>query len=456
MKVKFCGAAREVTGSCHLLTLDNGHKVLLDCGLYQGRDKDMETFNGTWPHFNPAEIDFLILSHAHIDHIGRVPKLVKDGFRGEIFCTHATRSLANIMLLDSAKIQVSESDDDHPPLYTEHDVHECMRHFVGLSYGRWHILEEGIKVQFRDAGHILGSASVGLEITKQNGKVIKLGFTGDIGRSNRPILADPVPMADMDYLICESTYGNREHEDNIAQLNDLLYIVRETCVLNKGKLLIPAFSLGRTQEIIYMLDQLEHAGKLPPVPVYIDSPLAISATEIFRMHPECYDEELFDYMVNDPNPFGFSKLHFMRESGLADKLAESKKPCIVIAASGMMTAGRVRRHLFHILRRKENTLMIVGYATPYTLGGQLRKGAKSVHLYGENVPVRAKVKMMDSFSAHGDKFEMYDFIKNQRSHLRKLFLVHGEYDVQVEFRTFLQDYGFSDVEIPDLGDEFEL
>lgn len=455
MKIKFCGAAREVTGSCHLLTLDNGHSVMLDCGLYQGNDEDMESFNGSWPHFNPAEIDFLILSHAHIDHIGRVPKLVKDGFRGEIFCTHATRSLANIMLLDSAKIQVSESDDEHPPLYTEHDVHECMKYFVGLSYGRWHILEEGIKLQFRDAGHILGSASVALEITRKNGKVVKFGFTGDIGRPDRPILADPVPMADMDYLICESTYGNREHEDNIAQLNDLLYVVREACVLNKGKLLIPAFSLGRTQEIIYLLDQLEHAGKLPPVPVYIDSPLAISATEIFRMHPECYDEELFDYMVNDPNPFGFSRLHFIRENGLADNLAESKKPCIIISASGMMTAGRVRRHLYHILRRKENTVLVVGYATPFTLGGQLRKGAKSVRLYGENVPVRAKIKMMDSFSAHGDKFEMYDFIKNQRN-VRKLFLTHGEYDVQVEFRDFLQSYGFGDVEIPALGDEYEL
>lgn len=455
MKIKFCGAAREVTGSCHLLTLDNGKKVLLDCGLYQGNEEYMADFNRTWPHFNPSEIDILIVSHAHIDHVGRVPLLVRDGFKGEIYCTHATRSLANIMLLDSAKIQVQESDDEHPPLYKEHDVFMCMKQFVGLSYGRWQQLCEGLKLQFRDAGHILGSATVTLEITKDNGKVVKLGFTADIGRPERPILNDPVQMPEVDYLICESTYGNREHEDRVTQLNDLLYVVRETCVLNEGKLLIPAFSLGRTQEIVYMLDQLENEGKLPPVPIYVDSPLAISATEIYRMHPECYDEELFNYMANDPNPFGFSRLHYIRETGLADNLADSKKPCIIISASGMMTAGRVRRHLFHALRKKQNTVLVVGYATPFTLGGKLRNNAKSVFLFGENVPVHAKIKIMDSFSAHGDKFEMYEFIKNQRN-AKKVFLVHGEYDVQVEWRDFLQSYGFQNMEIPDLGNEYDL
>ncbi len=455
MKVKFCGAAREVTGSCHLLTMDDGKKILLDCGLYQGDEEYMSEFNKTWPHFDPSEIDILVVSHAHIDHVGRVPRLVRDGFKGEIYCTHATRSLASIMLLDSAKIQVQESDDEHPPLYNEHDVHVCLKQFVSLNYGRWQLICDGVKLQFRDAGHILGSASVTLEITRSNGKVIKFGFTGDIGRPDRPILNDPVQMPEVDYLICESTYGNRVHDNEVAQLNDLLYVVRETCVLNEGKLIIPAFSLGRTQEIVYMLDQLENEGKLPPVPIYIDSPLAISATEVYRMHPECYDEELFDYMANDPNPFGFSRLHYIRENGLADNLADSKKPCIIISAAGMMNAGRIRRHLFHGLRKKNNTILIVGYATPHTLGGKLRKGANSIFLFGENVPVKAKIKIMDSFSAHGDKFEMLAFIKNQKN-LRKLFLTHGEYDVQVEWRDFLSDSGFHNIEIPDLGNEFEL
>jgi metallo-beta-lactamase family protein len=456
MKIKFCGAAREVTGSCHLLTLDNGHKILLDCGLYQGNDDDMLEMNAKWPYFNPKEIDFLILSHAHIDHIGRVPRLVKDGFKGEIFCTHATRSLAHIMLMDSAKIQVQEAKwHNTDPLYDEHDVHEAMKHFTGLSYGKYHYLEDNVKLQFRDAGHILGSASVALELTKKDGKVIKFGFTGDIGRPERPILNDPVPMAEMDYLICESTYGNRQHDDTYKQIKELLYVVRETCLLNEGKLLIPAFSLGRTQEVIYMLDQLENQGKLPHVPVYVDSPLAVSATEIFRMHPECYDEELFNYIAEDPNPFGFSRLHFIRKPGLADQLAESKKPCIVISASGMMNAGRIRRHLYHMLPQQRNTLLLVGYAPEHTTGGRIRRGADYVRLFKETVPIRAKVKIMDSFSAHGDKFEMYSFIRNQKK-LRKLFLTHGEYDVQHEFKEFLGASGFHDIEIPALGEEFEL
>lgn len=325
-----------------------------------------------------------------------------------------------------------------------------------MNYGRWLQIHPKVKLQFRDAGHILGSASVTLEITRDNGKLVKFGFTGDIGRPERPILNNPVPMPELDYLICESTYGNRQHENESAQLNDLLYIVRETCVLNEGKLLIPAFSLGRTQEIVYMLDQLENEGKLPHVPIYVDSPLAVSATDVYRLHPECYNEELFDYLANDPNPFGFSRLQYVRENGLADNLALSKKPCIVISAAGMMNAGRVRRHLFHFLRKKQNTVLVVGYATPHTLGGKIRKGAKSVFLYGENVPVHARVKIMDSFSAHGDKFEMYDFIKNQRGKLRKLFLTHGEYDVQLEWAEFLNKGGFSNIEIPAIGDEFEL
>lgn len=456
MKLKFCGAAQDVTGSSHLLTLKNGHKVLLDCGLYQGNEADMYNYNAQWQHFDPKEIDFLILSHAHIDHIGRVPKLVKDGFRGDILCTHATRSLASIMLMDAAKIQENESDDENPPLYTCEDVRFALRLFVGLSYERWHFVEVGLDVFFRDAGHILGSASITLKIEEEGkDKPVLFGFTGDIGRPERPILKNPIPMPEVDYLISESTYGGKEHKNYTADLNDLLYVVRETCVLHEGKLLIPAFSVGRTQELIYMLDQLETAGKLPHIPVYVDSPLAINAVDIFKTHPECYDEQLHEYLLEDPNPFGFSGLNYVKRGGLANRLAKSKEPCIVISSSGMLTSGRVRRHVYHMVEDPKNTILIVGYCSRRTLGGRLLAGDDSVYLFGERRHVRARVQRLVSFSAHADRLEMFDFLKNQVN-TKKLFLVHGEYKIQQRFRDFLQDRGFGDVEIPDLGDEYEL
>lgn len=455
MNIKFCGAARDVTGSSHLLTLKNGHKILLDCGLYQGNEADMRNYNEQWIYFNPKEIDFLILSHAHIDHIGRVPKLVRDGFKGQILCTHATRSLASIMLMDAGKIQENETDENNPPLFTCEDAKHALYFFTGLSYERWHFVEVGLEVFFRDSGHILGSASVTLKIEEEGEAPVLFGFTGDIGRNERPILRDPIPMPEVDYLICESTYGGKVHKNYTADLNDLLYVVRETCVLNEGKLLIPAFSVGRTQSLIYMLDQLETLGKLPKIPVYIDSPLAVNAVDIFRTHPECYDKQLHDYLMVDPNPFGFSGLNYVKRPGLANRLAGSKEPCIVISASGMMTSGRVRRHLFHMAENPNNTILMVGYCAPRTLGGQLLSGKKEVYLYGQRKKVRANVKRLVSFSAHADRIELFNFLQNQ-TRLKQLFLVHGEYEVQVAFREYLADRGFVNVEIPDLGDSYDL
>lgn len=455
MNVKFCGAARHVTGSSHLITLDNGHKVLLDCGLYQGSAADMHSYNTQWSYFDPKEIDFLILSHAHIDHIGRVPKLVKDGFRGDILCTHATRSLASIMLMDAAKIQESDADENNPPLYTCEDARYALNFFVGLSYERWHFVEVGLELFFRDSGHILGSASITLKIEEEGKEPVLFGFTGDIGRPERPILKDPLAMPKVDYLICESTYGGKEHQNYTADLNELLYVVRETCVLHEGKLLIPAFSVGRTQELIYMLDQLETSGKLPKIKVYVDSPLAINAVDIFRTHPECYDAQLHEYLLVDPNPFGFSGLNYVKRGGLANRLAKSKEPCIVISSSGMMTSGRVRRHLYHMIEDHRNTILMVGYCAPHTLGGKLLRGDNAVYLHGERKKVRARVKRLVSFSAHADRIEMFHFLQNQ-SKLKQLFLVHGEYDVQAKFRDFLYDRGFDNIEIPDLGAVYEL
>ncbi len=455
MKIQFCGAAQEVTGSSHFLTLKNGHTILIDCGLYQGNSADMYNYNSQWNFFDPRDIDFLILTHAHIDHIGRVPRLVRDGFRGEILCTHATRSLASIMLLDAAKINREEAEDGGIMLFDEEDVRDTMRLFTGLSYDRWHFVEVGLDCMFKDAGHILGSASVTLKVEEEGEEPVLVGFTGDIGRPDRPILRDPQPMPKVDYLVCESTYGDKEHKNYIADIRDLLLVVRKTCVLNEGKLLIPAFSMGRTQELIYMLDPVESKGDLPHIDVYVDSPLAVNAMDIYKTHPECYDEQLQEYMLEDSNPFGFNGLKYVRRGGLADRLAQNDDPCIIISASGMLNSGRVVRHLYHLVENWRNTILMVGYCSPRTLGGKLLRGAKEVFLYGEEKKVNANVERLVSFSAHADRSEIYNVIQHQKD-AKKLFLVHGERDTQEKFRDYLHERGFGDIEIPDLGEEFKL
>ncbi len=466
MKVKFCGAAQEVTGSSHLLTLDDGFTILLDCGLYQGSDEKMEDFNETW-HFDPKEINCVILSHAHIDHSGRLPKLVRDGFRGLIYSTHATRSLCSIMLLDSALIQQRDSeflkkdrrryaDKPSEPLYDQDDVKKTMERFVSYGYGRRFEVYPGVEVEFRDAGHILGSASVTMKIREKSGNEIRFGFTGDIGRPNRPILRDPQPMDPVDYLICESTYGDRDHESAPEETEHLLHIIRHTCLEKKGKLIIPAFSVGRTQEIVYIMDKLENAGRLPHVPVYVDSPLAVNATVIFGAHPECYDAELSTYILKDPNPFGFSLLTYIKEVEHSKRLNASKEPCVIISASGMANAGRIKHHLFNNISNPKNTVLIVGYCSPGTPGGALRDGAKNLRLFGENKHVRCEVEIMDSFSAHADRTEIAAFLANQRNAVKKTFLVHGTLDRQEALRTLLTNEGFKKVEIPALGQTFEV
>ena len=468
MKIKFCGAAKQVTGSAHLLTLDDGYKILLDCGLYQGNDKDMASFNEQWL-FDPSEIDCLILSHAHIDHSGRMPKLVKDGFKGDIHCTHATRSLCAIMLLDSAKIQERDAEyynkklkrkkkskkKPKKPLYTSEHVKETMNLFIGYPYDRRISIREGVELLFRDAGHILGSANVTLKITEK-GKTKLFGFTGDIGRPDRPILRDPMPMPAVDYLICESTYGDKDHQAKPKEESRFLEIIKKTCVEKKGKLIIPAFSIGRTQEVVYLLDQMASAGKLPKIPVYVDSPLAVNATTVFGSHPECYDNDLHEYMLTDDNPFGFNDLTYIKDVALSKQLNHSREPCIIISSSGMMNAGRVRHHLANNIDNPKNTFLIVGYCAPNTPGGMLRAGIETIKLYGETKVVRADIEVMESFSAHADRGEMIDFIANQKKGLKKLFLVHGVENRQKKFRATLSDHGFKKVEIPELGQVFKL
>jgi len=469
MNIKFCGAARHVTGSSHLITLDNGFKLLLDCGLFQGDEQESWELNNRW-WFDPEEIDCLVLSHAHIDHSGRIPKLVKEGYKGEIHCTHATRSLCSIMLLDSAMIQERDTQwynkklskrkkkrgaKEREPLYRTKHVQPTMDRFVTYGYNHWHRISNHVEIYFADTGHILGSASVTLRIN-ENGKTTMFGFTGDIGRPDRPILRDPVPMPEVDYLICESTYGNRDHEMTPEQSSRLLEVIKRTCVDDRGKLIIPAFSVGRTQEIVYMMDKMAHAGLLPHIPVYVDSPLAVNATVVYGSHPECYDNELNKYMLTDDNPFGFNDLIYIREVSQSKALNEKKEPMVIVSSSGMMNAGRVKHHLANNIEDPKNTFLIVGYCSPTTPGGMLRNGVEVIKLFGEWKQVNAHIEIMDSFSAHGDRHEMYNFIKNQTPNLKKLFLVHGEYDVQKDFRTFLHERGFHDIEIPAEGQIIEI
>jgi metallo-beta-lactamase family protein len=479
VKIKFCGAAREVTGSCHLLTLESGFTILLDCGLYQGGGDDdgqagaangvegfqsMHGFNERWL-FDPSRIDCLIVSHAHIDHTGRIPKLVADGFRGTIYATHATRDLCNLMLLDSAKIQESDAERDNRhlppgeperhPLYTVQDVGKTMRMFAGFNYEQVFHVHPDVRVMFLDAGHILGSATVNLEI-REGDRIIHFTFTGDIGRPSRPILSDPLPIPPADYVICESTYGDREHETAPNELERLVRIVRHTCMEKRGKLIIPAFSVGRTQEIVYLLDQLQHAGRLPRIPVFVDSPLATNATDVFLNHPECFDAELNQYLLEDDNPFGFNDLFYIRSAEGSKNLNNNRRPCIIISASGMMNAGRIRHHLLNNIEHQRNTFLIIGYCAPNTPGGQLRAGAKSMHIMGQFRQVLADIEIMDSFSAHGDRAEMLEVLQHQKGHCKKIWLTHGTLDRQEKWRDYLLENGMQAVDIPSLGEEVEI
>lgn len=463
MQLQFCGAAGTVTGSCHLLTLDDGTRILLDCGLYQGHEDEMEAFNQQW-FFKPAEIDVLVLSHAHIDHSGRIPRLVKDGFKGKIFCTSATRDLCAIMLMDSARIQ--ESDAEHEsrrrhrnirPLYTEYDARQSLNLFRTVEYNTWFWIEKNVKVLFRDAGHILGSASVTLAIVGDDGKETVLGFTGDIGRYSRPILKDPEDMPACDYLISESTYGGLKHEEGPEDIRKFMNIIRDTCLRQRGKLIIPAFSIGRTQEILFRLNNLHNSGELPDIPVYVDSPLAMNATEIFRIHPECMDEEINRFLLEDDNPFGWNNMRYVKNTEQSKALNRSDEPCIIISASGMAEAGRIRHHIYHHITDPDNTILIVGYCAVGTLGEKLVKRPDRIKLFGEELPVMARIEVISSMSAHGDEPEMLRFLNNQdRNKLRKLFLVHGEPKRQEAFQKTLSAEGFLHIEIPKLGDVFEL
>ena len=467
MELTFHGAARTVTGSKHLLTTQKGLKVLLDCGLFQGMGAAGEELNRHFG-FSPSETDFLILSHAHIDHSGLIPRFVKEGFRGKIFCTPATKDLCELMLLDSGSIQ--ESDINYAnkrrsrkglplyePLYTVRDAERCLRLFNPVDYEVWFRISDEISFCFTDSGHVLGSAAVNL-VVNENGKETRICFTADIGRPGDQILRKPAPFPQADYIICESTYGNRLHEPIVDAEAHLLNVVVETCVRNKGKLIIPAFSLDRTQELIYALDRMENAGKLPPIKVFVDSPLSVETTRIVEQHIECFNKDIRDYMkLGDRKPFYFKNLHFITDVEDSKALNSLKEPCIIISASGMAEAGRIKHHIRNNISHPENTILIVGYCTPTSLGGRLRAGEKEVRIFGEEMRVIANVEVIEAYSAHADYREMIGYLGCQDfSKVRQLFLVHGDYEVMQFFANELQKAGIRNIYIPERHESVKL
>lgn len=464
MKLTFWGAAQTVTGSLHMLELEAG-RIIMDCGLYQGRRSEARRFNQEFPA-NPSSIDAVLLSHAHIDHSGLLPKLYKEGFRGRVFATPATRDLCTSMLADSAYIQEKdaawvnrrqrrEGADKIEPLYSAEDAAGVMEHFEDVGYGEDFEALPGVSVQYRDAGHILGSASMMLTI-HEGGRTVKLGFTGDVGRPERPILRDPQPMDDCDYLICESTYGGRVHEPPDQSKQRLAHVVGATA-RRGGKVIIPAFAVGRTQEIVHRLDDLTNEGRLPPIPVYVDSPLAVNVTDIFKRHPECYDEDLLEYMKNDSEPFGFGRLTYIRDVEESKKLNSSRLPMVIISASGMAEAGRILHHLRNNVEDPRNTVMIVGYCAPHTLGRRIVERRREIKIFGEPHRLRAEVEVMNSYSAHADEPEIVDFVSHLDSgRLKRIFLVHGDPPRQLALYEALSERGYANAHGPARGEVFEL
>ena len=466
MKIAFHGAARTVTGSKHIITLDNGKKILLDCGLFQGMGKDTDRLNQELG-FDPATITYMLLSHAHIDHTGLIPRLPKLGYNGPIYCTPATRDLTEILLQDSAEIQQDDIKYENkkllreglPPLealYNVNDALHAIKQLIPVEYRVWTRIDPDVEVMFTDAGHIIGSAAVHVRITEK-GITRQLTFSGDIGRYGDLILKSPEVFPQADYIVMESTYGSSLHEAAKPADEELLRYIKETCIDQKGKLIIPAFSVGRTQELLYALNTAQLAGKLPPVEIFVDSPLSLEATEVVIRHPECFNDQLQEVLRTDSNPFDFPGLTYIRTVEASKELNFRKAPCVIIAASGMAEAGRVKHHIANNILDAHNMILLVGYCEPQSLGGRLMHGAKQVHIYGDVFDVNARVASIRSMSAHGDYQDLGHWLACQQpADVKKLFLVHGEYEVQQIFREWLNKKGFKDIEIPAQHSEVNL
>lgn len=460
MKIAFHGAARTVTGSKHLLTLSSGKKYLLDCGMFQGLGKDTDRLNREFG-FEPSEIDHVILSHAHIDHCGLLPKLVKDGYTGRIFCTPATAELAALLLDDSAgiqesdlrfvnKIRASQGKSYLLPLYNAEYARRASEKFYAVDYGNWFKIDEHVEVLFLEAGHIIGSATVHLKI-KDRGKVTHLTFSGDIGRYRDVILRSPAEFPQAEYIIMESTYGNSLHDRVTGTPDSLFKWINDTCVEKGGKLILPAFSVGRTQEILFALNQLELENRLPRLNYFVDSPLSYQSTQILKNYPQYFNSRIQRILKTDDDPFDFKGLRFVHSVEESKSLNYRNEPMVIISASGMAEAGRVKHHISNTIENSRNAIVITGYCEPASLGARLLERPAEVGIFGFVHQVNATIGEIKSMSAHGDFDDLSQWLACQNpAEVKRLFLVHGEYDVQAAFQGRLIAKGFRDVQIPAL------
>ncbi len=464
MKIQFLGAAQTVTGSMHLLSV-NGSRILLDCGLFQGRRGEAFERNRKFP-FDASDIDAVVLSHAHIDHAGNLPNLVRNGFTGPIYATSATRDLCNVMLFDSAYLQERDVEfvnkqhkrkNEPPvePLYTSEDVEQTVAQMSIVRYGQHLEIADGLTISFVDAGHVLGSAVTRIE-AKESGQTKIIGFSGDLGRKNMPILKDPEPIGDVDFWISESTYGGRIHEPIVGMQHRLLEIIKKT-IDRGGKLIVPAFSVGKTQEFLYVLFELNDSGMLPPIPIFVDSPLSVNTTEVFKMHPECFDKETMEYIVEHEDPFGFGRLKYVRSVEESKKLNDLDGPCMIIASSGMCEGGRILHHLANNIENPKHTILIIGFMAEHTLGRRIVERQPVVKIYGEPHPLKAEVAILNSFSAHAGQDELVEYAKTMdKSRVKQTFIVHGELAQAQQLSQKLKEAGFGDIAIPARGDLVEF
>ncbi|MFV0516026.1 MAG: MBL fold metallo-hydrolase RNA specificity domain-containing protein [Aminipila sp.] len=468
MKIQFCGAASSVTGSCHLITTEK-HKILLDCGQFQG-GKAMDAMNFEPFPFNPAEIDYVILSHAHVDHCGRIPLLVKRGFTGEIYCTDATADLVEVMLKDSGYIHEKEAEWKNrkaeragkalvEPLYTFNDAVDSLKYIKPVLYDQLVELNDEMKIVFNDAGHILGSAITELWV-EENGNVSKIVFSGDLGVMNRPILRNPTIIKKADYVIMESTYGNRLHPQNSTSIKELIEIVLKT-IQRGGTVVIPSFAVGRTQELIYEFnrfyeDATEYRKQLENLMVYVDSPMATTATEVFRRNAQVFDEETKAYILKGDNPLDFKNLKFTRSTEDSRFLNMDNHPKVIISASGMCEAGRIRHHLKHNLWNSKSSIIFVGYQAEGTLGRMLVDGVKDVTLFGEEIHVNAEIYNLEGFSGHADRDGLISWLAGFRQKPNEIFLVHGEPESKHQFAEFIKNELGYDATVVDGLSEFVL
>lgn len=464
------GAAQEVTGSKHVFEID-GRSFLVDCGAFQGRRKEADMKNR---EFDMAadKLESVILTHAHFDHCGLLPVVTKKGFRGNIYATPATRDLASLIMMDSARIQARDAEYlrkqavkknekfDWTPLFNEKDVVTATNQIVTLSYNRKLYIAPDVQLEFFDAGHILGSSIAMVTITGQrsSGDEIRIAYTGDLGRNNKPIIRDPdTNIPSPDYIVLESTYGNRLHENVDVALDELEEVVQR-CIRTKGKIIIPAFAVERTQELVYYFHMLVDQNRIPAIPMYVDSPMATDATSIFRVHPECYDDETHAaFLTHHKNPFGFSSLSFVTSVDESKSLNKKTGPMVIISADGMCEAGRIVHHLANNINDNRNTILLVGYMAENTLGRRIQNGEKEVKIMGDWYKVSAEVDQINAFSAHADYKEMVEWLDAiDTSRLKKIFMVHGEKEAQEAFEKYLKEHGYPNIAVVKYGETYDI